>query len=186
MTKIDHMKEVATRLEGLRDALELTVEEMAVQCHVSTELLQAYESGSVDIPVSFLHGIASTFGVELTALLFGSEPKMSTYSVTRAGKGVRVERTKAYSYQDLAAGFQNRIMAPFMVTVEPKEGQELTINTHQGQEFNYIVEGELEMSVGHKTINLHAGDSIMFDAQLPHGFRVLGDKAARLIAIITN
>ncbi|MCC8117860.1 MAG: cupin domain-containing protein [Bacteroidales bacterium] len=186
MANIDHMREVAKRLAGLRDALDLTIDEMAAECGVASELLAKYESGEVDIPVSFLHGLASTYGVELTALLFGSEPKMSTYSVTRAGRGVKVERTKAYSYQDLAAGFQNRIMAPFMVTVEPKEHQELTLNTHKGQEFNYIVEGELEMSVGNKAITLHAGDSIMFDSMLPHGFRVLGSKAARFIAIITN
>ncbi|MCD8388146.1 MAG: XRE family transcriptional regulator [Bacteroidales bacterium] len=186
MTNDNPMMEVAARLAGLRDALDLTVEEMARECHISPDLLRNYESGTADIPVSFLHGLASTYGVELTALMFGSEPKMSTYSVTRAGKGVKVERTKAYSYQDLAAGFRNRIMAPFMVTVEPKEHQELTLNTHQGQEFNYIVDGELEMTVGGKVMTLRTGDSIMFDAQLPHGFRVMGDKPARFIAIITN
>ncbi len=184
MSNQDHMREVARRLTGLREALELSVEEMAKQCQMTPELLAEYESGEADIPVSFLHGIASKYGVELTALLFGSEPKMSTYSVTRAGRGVKVERTKAYSYQDLAAGFQNRLMAPFMVTVEPKENQELTLNTHKGQEFNYVVEGEMEMSVGPKTMILHPGDSIMFDAQLPHGFRVLGNAPAKFIAII--
>lgn len=186
MTNIYHMKEVAARLEGLRDSLDLTVQQMANDCDISPDLLVGYESGTVDIPVSFLHRLAATYGVELTALMFGSEPKMSSYSVTRANRGVKVERSKAYSYQDLAAGFQNRIMAPFMVTVHPKEDLDAIPNTHKGHEFNFIVEGEIEMKVGNKIINLNAGDSIMFDAQLPHAFRVLGDTPARFIAIITN
>ena len=171
---------------GLRDALELSIEDMALQCGVDAEELRRCESGETDISVSFLHKVAGTFGVELTALLFGEEPKMNSYYVTRSGKGVRVERTKAYSYQDLASGFQHRIMAPFIVTVEPASvNTQMTLNKHQGQEFNYILEGELEISIAGKTLLLHPGDSIMFDAHRPHGLRALGDKAVKLIAIIS-
>lgn len=183
---MDHIRQVAKRLQGLRDAVDMTVEEMAAECEVDAGLLRAYESGTSDIPVSFLHRLATTFGVELTALLFGEEPKMSSYYVTRAGKGVKVERTKAYSYQDLAAGFRQRIMAPFIVTVEPAAPDtRMTLNTHDGQEFNYVLEGELEISVAGKAMTLHPGDSIMFDARRPHGLRAIGDKAVKIIAIIS-
>ncbi|MCM1505118.1 MAG: XRE family transcriptional regulator [Muribaculum sp.] len=183
---MDHIKQVANRLRGLRDALDLTVEQMAEQCDVTPVLLATYESGTSDIPVSFLHKLASTYGIELTALMFGEEPTMNSYYITRAGKGIKVERTKAYSYQDLASGFQHRIMAPFLVTIEPCSAEHpLTLNTHQGQEFNYVLEGELEISTGGKASILHPGDSIMFDARRPHGLRALGDKPAKIIAIIS-
>lgn len=183
---MNHIKQVADRLRGLRDSLDLTVGQMAEQCEITPELLATYESGTADIPVSFLHRLASTYGVELTALMFGEEPTMNSYYVTRSGKGVKVERTKAYSYQDLASGFQHRVMAPFMVTIEPTEaGHPMTLNTHQGQEFNYVIEGQLEISVGGKVTVMHTGDSIMFDARRPHGLRALGDKAAKIIAIIS-
>ena len=184
---MNHIQEVAARLRGLRDALELTAEEMAHQCDVSPEVLAAYESGESDVPVSFLHRLASAYGVELTALLFGEEPTMNSYFVTRAGKGVKVERTAAYSYQDLASGFQRRIMAPFLVTIEPgshfpyKLG---TLNVHSGQEFNYVLEGEIELSVGGHVTRMRPGDSIMFDSLRPHGLRAIGS-TARIIAIIS-
>jgi transcriptional regulator with XRE-family HTH domain len=182
---MNHIKQVADRLRGLRDALDISIDDMAAQCGITPQLLADYESGETDIPVSFMHILATTYGVELTALLFGEEPKMSAYYVTRAGKGVKVERTKAYSYQDIAAGFQHRIMAPFIVTVEPSYSEKpITLNTHQGQEFNYMLEGEIEISVAGKTTTLLPGDSIMFDASRPHGFRAIGDKPARFIAII--
>lgn len=56
--------------------------------------------------------------------MFGDEPKMSTYFITRNGKGVAVERTKAYKYQSLAAGFVGRKADPFLVTVHPKPEDE--------------------------------------------------------------
>lgn len=183
---MDHIKQVATRLRGLRDALEITVEEMSEKCGVDSETFAKYENAELDVPVSLLYKIASEYGIELTSLLFGEEPKMSTYYVTRSGKGVKVERTKAYSYQDIAAGFRNRSMAPFIVTVEPSNKEsKIVFNTHEGQEFNYILDGEIEISVGGKITKLHKGDSIMFDSRLPHGFRVVGDSAAKFIAIIS-
>ena len=149
---MDQLKQVARRLHGLRDALELSIEDMAQGCAIAPETLTAYESGTVDIPVSFLHQLAATYGVELTALLFGEEPKMNSYYITRNGKGVKVERTAAYSYQDLAAGFRDRKMAPFLVTITPNTtaGTRHIPNTHTGQEFNYVVDGELEITVADK------------------------------------
>ena len=116
---MNHIEHVARRLKGLRDALDLSVSDISAACDIDEKDYVAYESGDADIPVSVLHRIAHKYGVELTALLFGEEPRMSSYFVTRKGKGVSVERTKAYSYQALAAGFANRIIDPFMVLVEP-------------------------------------------------------------------
>lgn len=183
---MDNIKEVADRLRGLRDSLDLTAEEIAASCGITPEQYEIYESGDTDIPVSFLLKMANTYGVELTALLTGNEPKMQVYFVTRAGQGVKVERTAAYSYQDVAAGFARRQIEPFIVTVEPADqGKPMTINTHQGQEFNYVLEGQMEISVDGHSVVLNPGDSIMFDARHPHGMRTVGDKTVRFLAIIS-
>ena len=179
------IQHIAERIRGLRDALDLSQEEMASQCGIASEILADYESASTDIPVSFIHKLSAVYGVEMAALMFGDEPKMQAYYITRAGHGVKVERTGAYSYQDLAAGFQHRIMAPFMVTVEPSDNKPLTLNTHEGQDFNFVVEGKLEISVAGKTNVLNPGDSIMFDAKRPHGLRALEGKRVKLLAIIS-
>lgn len=180
------IRQIAERISGLRDALDLLPAEMAEQCGVAEAQLLEYESGNTDIPVSFLHKLSSVYGVEMTALMFGSEPKMQSYYITRADHGVKVERTGAYSYQDLAAGFRHRIMAPFMVTVEPHDVEApLALNTHEGQEFNFVVEGELEITVAGKANVLHPGDTIMFDASKPHGLRALGGKRVKMLAIIS-
>ena len=183
---MNHIIDVSTRLRGLRDALDLSVEQIAQDCAVTPEEYTEYESGKKDIPVSFLHRISAKYGVDLTALLFGEEPKMQAYYVTRAGKGVKVERTKAYSYQDLAAGFAHRVVSPFIVTVEPVDADKpITMNSHQGQEFNYVLQGRMEIVVGGKSKILNPGDSIMFDATLPHGMRTTGGETVKFLAIIS-
>ena len=183
---MDELIQLARRLRGLRDSLDLSLEEMASDCGVTSETLQKYESGEHDIPVSFLQRLSHKKGVELTALLFGEEPKMSNYYITRKGKGVKVERRAAYSYQDLASGFRQRNMVPFLVAISPDHtaGTIHSPNTHEGQEFNYVLEGELEIMIGKKITVLHAGDSVMFDSTVPHTLRAIGDKDAKIIAII--
>ena len=143
------------------------------------------ESGTVDISVSVLHQIAQTYGVELTTLMFGDEPKMSSYFVTRKNKGVAVERVKAYKYQSLAAGFAHRKGNPFLVTVHPKpEGTPIYRNTHPGQEFNYVLQGRMLIEVNGKQLILEEGDSIYFDSEQPHGMMALDGEKVCFLAII--
>ena len=96
-----------------------------------------------------------------------------------------VERRKAYKYQSLASGFRGRKADPFMVLVEPKsEGTKVEQNAHEGQEFNYVTEGRLELTIKNKVLILNEGDSIYFDSSLPHCMRALDGKSVRFLAII--
>ena len=181
----EQIKQIAERLTGLRDALEITPEEMAKVCGVSVEDYLLLETGNVDISVSLLHQIAVRYGVELTTLMFGDEPTMNSYFITRKGKGVSVERTKAYKYQSLAAGFSKRKADPFMVTVSPKpEKEPVYLNSHAGQEYNYIISGRLLLQINGKDLILETGDSIYFNSELPHGMKALDGTDVCFLAII--
>ena len=123
----EQIKQIAERLRGLRDALDLSVEEVASDCKLTVDEYRALESGESDLSVSLLQRIAHKYGITLDELMFGEEPKMKSYFLTRKGTGVSVERTKAYKYESLASGFKDRIADPFIVTVEPKpEGTAVT------------------------------------------------------------
>ncbi len=176
---------IASRLRGLREALGLSPEELAPACGVTLEEYNRAEGGDTDISVGFLQAVARHTGVGLDVLLFGEEPRVSTYFLTRAGKGVTVERIKAYKYQSLASGFINRKSDLFMVTVEPKGQEEpFTFNSHPGQEFNMVMSGSLLLSIDGKELILHKGDSIYFDASRPHGMKALGGQPVEFLAII--
>ncbi len=181
----EQIRQIAERLRGLREVLELKVEEVAKDCDLSVEEYNKAESGESDISVSMLQKIARKYGVALDALMFGEEPKMSSYFVTRAGMGTSIERTKAYKYQSLAAGFKDRIADPFIVTVEPKgEDCPMTFNSHTGQEFNLVVSGRMLISINGKELILDEGDSIYFDSKQPHGMKALDGKSVQFLAVI--
>ena len=117
--------------------------------------------------------------------MFGDEPKMSTYFITRKGKGITVERTKAYKYQSLAAGFAGRKADPFLVTVHPKSEEEpIYLNPHPGQEYNLVLKGRMLLQINNKELILEEGDSIYFNSELPHGMKALDGEKVSFLAII--
>ena len=178
------IKNVAKRIEGLRESLDLTQSDIAKSTGITLEQYQSYESGSVDIPVSYLLKLANTYEVELSALLFGGEPKMKSYYVTRSGCGEHVERREFYRYQSLSSGFLNTEMHPFLVTIEPAIEAEASV--HHGQELHYVLEGRMEMEIDGKPIVLEPGDSIIFDALHPHRMRALDDRNTKILVVLLS
>ncbi len=179
----EQIKQIAERLKGLRESLDLSFEEMAAHCGKSAEDIELYESGDIDIPMSYLFDVAQNLGVDTSTLISGDEPRMKSYYLTRYGKGISVERTKAYKYQALASGFKNPKAEPFEVTVEPNENP-IYLNAHTGQEFNYVLEGRLQFRINDKDLILAEGDSIYFDSSCPHGMKALDGKPVKFLAII--
>jgi transcriptional regulator with XRE-family HTH domain len=179
----EQIKQISERLKGLRDALDLSEKEVAAACGIPVEEYLTYESGKKDIPVGVLHCVSHQYRIELTSLLFGEDPHMRAYFLTRKGQGAAMERTKAYKYQSLAAGFIDRKADPFIVTVEPNENP-IHQNSHPGQEFNLILEGRMILSLNGKELTLNEGDSIYFDSALPHGMKALDGKTVRFLAVI--
>lgn len=182
----EQLRQIATRLKGLREVEDISKEALAREFNIPIELYEQYESGEVDIPVSFLYEVAEKFGVELTAILTGDNPKLKVYAYVKNGKGLTVDRRKEYEYQNLSYNFSNKKMETFMVTVPPRnDDTAIAENQHPGQEFNYMLEGRLELLINGKSIILEEGDSIHFDSNYPHGMRALDNKKARFLAVIT-
>ena len=181
----DPIKSIANRLRELREVLELSAQEVAESCHLRVEEYMALESGESDISVNVLQTIARRYGISLDVLMFGEEPKMNAYFITRAGAGVSVERRKAYKYEALASGFRDRKADPFIVTVEPAPADApMHLNSHEGQEMNYVLEGRLLLSLNGKDLVLNVGDSLYFASSLPHGMKALDGRPVRFLAII--
>jgi len=181
----EQLRQIATRLKGLREVEDISKEALAREFNISVEEYEQYESGEADIPVSFLYEVANKFGVELTAILTGDNPKLKVYSHVKNGKGLTVDRRKEYEYQNLAYNFSHKKAEPFLVTVKPK-GDDVKIaeNHHPGQEYNYLLEGRLELLINNKSIILEPGDSVYFDSAYPHGMKALDGKEAKFLAII--
>lgn len=181
---IDEIKMIADRVRELRDILEISVEDMAEKIGVSVEQYLMYENAEDDIPVGKLYLMASEMGVDPTVLLAGQTPRMEEYTVIRGGKGVTVERYAGYRFTSLAFNFKNRDMEPMIVSLLPSDEMPELV-THAGQEFNYVLEGKVAVTIGKKTHILEAGDSVYFNPALPHGQHAV-DAPAKFLTVINE
>ena len=177
----DYILQISKRIAELRDILELDAEDVASGIGVDVNEYLAYESGAKEIPISLLYNVAEIFKVDPTVLMTGDVPRMDDYTVVRGGNGVKVERYPGYSFSALAFNYKHRQMDPMIVTLSKSETAELV--KHDGQEFNYVIEGAIKVVVGDREFTLEAGDSIYFNPRKPHGQRAVTETAKFLTII---
>ena len=173
---------VPQRIKELREILEVSAQDLAKNADISYETYCKYESGELDIPISVLYTIANRLGTDVTVLLTGEEARMDSAAVCRKGKGVNIERYPGYEYSSLAYNFKHRTLEPLFVQLDSSKPQAALVS-HSGQEFNFVTEGQVKITVGKVEHILNAGDSIYFDARLPHGQCAVNGQASFLTII---
>jgi quercetin dioxygenase-like cupin family protein len=178
-------QEIASRVKVLREIAELSIESLARKMGFNAGEYARWESGELDFPIGSLVELASYFKVDLTELINGAPSRLKTFCVTRAGKAPEVSRRPMYGYWNLAYNFHRKKAEPFLVEADPgTEQKPLSLNTHPGQEFDYVLEGRLLLSVGGHEVELGPGDCIYYDSNEPHGMKALGGQRARFLAMV--
>jgi len=181
----EKIREIALRLKELREIDGVSAQTFAKQLGIDADLYLSYESGNTDIPVSLLYDAANKLKVDLTTLLTGQQPKLHIYSLVKKGEGLDVERSKQYKYKNLAYNFLGKKAEPFLVTVDySANNAPIHLNSHPGQEMNYILEGTVKIQIGETVLTLNEGDTIYFNSVYPHGMKAVGEKSAKFLAII--
>ena len=170
------------RIKELREILEISSLDMAKDTEIPYEIYRKYEDGELDIPISALYTIAARLGTDVTVLITGEEARMDSAAVCRKGKGVSIERYPGYEFSSLAYNFKHRTMEPLLVHLDSSKPPAAQV-THSGQEFNFVVEGKVRVTVANCEYILSAGDSIYFNAHIPHSQSAV-DGTAEFITII--
>ena len=181
--------EVAARIKEMRSVMGLSVSETARLTGFDEQTYLKYESGEEDLPFSFIYSCARVFKLELTELLEGNNARLSSFAVTRRGKGQLTAKEDGIELRDLAPLFRGKLSVPLWVTYEYSEelqNQPIHTSVHNGQEFDYIVSGSLKVKVGDHCTVLEEGDSIYYDSSTPHGMIATGGKDCVFIAIILH
>lgn len=183
--KVKELVEIGERMRGLREACDVTVEEMAADLEVDVERYKRWEATGAGVPISAVYHMARKFGVEFTEILTGTAAKLDTYQVVRKGEGREVDRYPGYHYNDLAWRIRDKIMQPLEVVLDPSD-EPAKLVQHSGQEFNLVLEGTVIVTFEDEDLVLNAGDSIFFNPQHLHGQRCGSDIPARFVTIIAE
>ena len=178
----EKVKDIAVRIKGLRLLAGVSEEEVAKTISISLQEYLKYENAEDDIPVSILYEIADYYHVDMTEIMTGTSPKLHDICYVKKGEGLKVERYDQYSFESLAYKYSNRKIEPMVVVLDPNNNPDMV--SHKGQEFNYCLEGRMEVIIGKEKYILEAGDSLYFTSTIPHKMLALDGKEAKFITII--
>jgi mannose-6-phosphate isomerase-like protein (cupin superfamily) len=178
-------REIIERVKVLREIEEISRETLARELGFDLAEYNRWEAGEKDFPIGALVEIAARFKMDLSELITGKTGKLKTFCLTRASEAPEVSRRPMYGYWNLAYNFHRKKAEPFLVEAAAETGTgPLALNTHPGQEFDYVLEGRLLISIGGHEMELGPGDCVYYDSGEPHGMKALGDKGARFIAVV--
>ena len=186
-TTMLQLSEIAARIKEMRDIMGWTVTEMAEKTDVTEEIYLIYESGSVDIPFSFIHKCALAFDVEMMELLEGRSARLTSYTVTRKGGGQKTAQEDGIDITNLAPKFRDKIAEPYWVRYEYDPAQQnkpIHLATHSGQEFDLVISGKLKVQIGKHIEILNEGDSIYYDSSTPHGMIAVDGQDCVFCAVV--
>lgn len=179
--------EIAERIKSLREDLGLSIEEMANITDTTVEEFTACENGESDFSFTFLHKCAEKFGVDLIEIVTGENPHLSFYSVIRKGQGLPIKRRTGFNYFHLGPTFKNKLCEPFLVIAPYSEDEQdapIKLSTHEGQEFNYVLQGKLKYSFDGRVEYLEEGDSVLYDSSHGHGMIAVGGTDCAFLSIV--
>ena len=184
---VSPLMEIALRIREMRRITGFTEKEMAEKTGVTEAEYRSYETGTVDLPFTFLHKCSLAFGLELTDLLEGQSAKLSSYSVTRKGCGLITAAEDGITIRNMAALFRQKLATPYWVTYQYSEelqNQPIHTTTHGGQEFDLVLKGSMRVRVGDHEETLHEGDSIFYKSSTPHGMIAVDGQDCVFLAMI--
>jgi len=183
------LREMAQRIQDLREIVGLSQEEMARLTGVELEEYRQCEAGESDLNFAFIYRCAQAFGVDVTDIIEGASPRLSNYTLTRAGEGQHIEQAHGMTYYNMAARFKKRVAEPLYVVAEYSDEAQLRpieCTTHEGQECDIVLSGQLKVQVGEHIEILNPGDIIYYNSTASHGMIATGGKDCVFYAIVLN
>jgi len=173
---------VGRHLRELRTRRNLSIRSLAEQSGLNVNTLSLIENSKTSPSVSTLQQLASALDVPITAFFETDTPK-NNISYQRVGQ--RPQAAFAHgTLEDLGAGLTLQGGQPFLVTLEPKTNSGSTPIVHTGLELVFCLEGHLSYTIEEQVYPLEPGDSLLFEAYLPHCWQNTGETASRSLLIM--
>ena len=183
---------VGAKIKGLRETKNLSIEEIAERSGLTAEQILSIEN-DVNLPsLGPLIKIARALGVRLGTFMDDNDAIGPV--VTRA-KDREAENSISFSngmtsarkhmeYHPLAKQKAGRHMEPFVIDINPEEAPKYQLSAHEGEEFIYVMQGEVEIVYGKETYALKEGDSIFYDSIVKHHVHGAPGKSAKILAVV--
>jgi len=180
---------VGRNIKAFREKIGLTPQQFADKLGISSALLTSIENRMMSPSLGMLIHIANVFGTTVSSFIGGQQER--DYCVVRKEDHANVSHVglkdgeKTYVYQSLGSGKAGRKMEPFLLELHPMPEPKTARSVHSGEEFIYVLSGEVEVLLDSNRELLRAGDSIYFSSTTPHHVHsAKEDEAASILAVL--
>ena len=183
---------VGAKIKGLRETKNLSIDVIAERSGLTVEQIESIEN-DVNLPsLGPLIKIARALGVRLGTFMDDNDAlgpivcraedreKDSSISFSNGATDAR----KHMEYHPLAKQKAGRHMEPFVIDINPEENPNFQLSDHEGEEFIYVMQGEVEIVYGKETYTLKEGDSIFYDSIVKHHVHGAPGKSAKILAVV--
>lgn len=184
------IKNVGERIASIRNQKNISVSELAERCDFTSAMMSKIEENEAIPSLGHLIKVARALGVRLGTFLDDMDqlgPVVTRYGDEK--KGISFSNKNSTSRLDLdfyamASDKSGRHMEPFIVEINPALGSEFAPSAHEGEEFIYVLNGNIEISYGREVYKLSEGDSIYYDSVVDHHVRAAGEFPAKILAVV--
>jgi transcriptional regulator with XRE-family HTH domain len=181
---------LGSRLKALREARNITVEDLSDRANLSSEGVKKIENGEMIPGLTPLFRLARAMGVRLGTFLDDQENIGPI--VTKKGENKGITRfsdkdnpaSSDLDFYSLALNKSGRHMEPFIIDIYPSSEEGYKTSSHEGEEFLYVLEGEIEIIYGKEVYSLKEGESIYYDSIVMHHVHSKGTSPAKMLAVV--
>ena len=168
------------KMQQLRLRKRYSFDGLANETGFTPDYLRKVESKELIPTVSAIIRISKALSVDPGSFLSAEESEASEKRRIES----YMKRAEAYSYKPLTPGAMTKHMKAFLVTIDPKTNHKMVEYQHEGEEFIYVLKGELEIAVGDHVQRLKKGESIHFNSAITHRLKNISDKKMELIVVV--
>jgi quercetin dioxygenase-like cupin family protein len=179
-TKKFDEKSFGVKMKQLRQLRKISLEQLANKTGFSQRYLKEIEEGMAIPPVSAVIQIAKALSIDSGSFLSAEEQEASV----KRRKESFYKRTQAYSYKTLTPDAETRHMKAFLVTIDPRQDHRMVEYKHEGEEFIYVLKGQVKVMVGENENLLKKGETLHFDSGIPHKLRNISDEETKLLVVL--
>ena len=169
---------VGEKIKKARKKKKITLDQVANDTGCSIDYLKQIEANKAIPAVGTLLQISRALEIDSGFLLRERE------STVESRVKAYTKRTENYAYTTLTPGAENKHLKAFRVTVDAMKDHKGVGYQHEGEEFVYVLVGQIEVTVGDHVNRLKEGESLHFNSGIRHKLRNVGDKKADLLVVI--
>ncbi len=183
-------KNVGKKIEAIRIQKNLTIEQLAERCGFSKEMMTTIEQDKSIPSLGHLIKVARVLGVRLGTFLDDMDnlgPVITRNDDLR--QGIRYSNKTSIEsahleFYPLAGDKSGRHMEPFIIDILPSVVTDFKQSSHEGEEFIYVLSGNIEITYGKNTYKLKEGDSIYYDSLVDHHVHTADQAPAKILAVV--